>query len=203
MLIIVAQGVAMVVYALQGAQRDPDFNPNVARPAYLKLHPKILIDEAHNNAYTSGGRYKPFADLITSDGYAVVRNTRRFSRETLTAYKVLVIVNAQGPPGQPGISPFAEDELDAVSDWVSKGGGLLVITDHPPYSVAAAALSKRFEVDITQGYTIDPLRYNKESEDQTELVFTRADGLLTEHPIRGGATRRSKSKESSPLRVPR
>jgi len=185
-LIIVAQGVAMVVYALQGAQRDPDFNPNVARPAYLKLHPKILFDEAHNNADTSRGRYKPFADLITSDGYTIVPNTRRFSRETLAAYKVLLIVNAQGPPGQPGISPFAEDELHAVRDWVSKGGGLLLITDHPPYSVAAAALSKRFEVDVTQGYTIDPLKYNKASEDQTELVFTRDDGLLVEHPITRG-----------------
>lgn len=170
----------------QGAQQqgvDTDFNSAVAQPAYPKLHPKILFDEAHNNAYPSRGRYKPFADLIAADGYGLVPNTRRLSRETLTGSKVLVIVNAQGPSGQPGASPFAEQELDAIRDWVSKGGGLLLITDHPPFSAAAAALAKRFEVDITQGYTIDPSKYNKESEDQTELVFTREDGLLADHPI--------------------
>ena len=50
---------------------DPDFDPKVAKPAYATKHPKVLIDEAHNNFHTAGGRYKPFADLIASDGYQV------------------------------------------------------------------------------------------------------------------------------------
>lgn len=205
-LIIVVQCVAMVGHVLgSGSTRevgtaelansrrdaqqqggDPDFNPQVARPAYLKSHPKVLIDEAHNNADTFRGRYKPFADLIASDGYRVVPNTEGFSRETLTGCRVLVVVNAAGSPGQTGISPFTEKELNAVWDWVSKGGGLLLITDHAPYTAAAAAISRRFEVEITQGYTIDTSKYNKESEDQTELVFTRAEGLLAEHAITRG-----------------
>jgi hypothetical protein len=191
-LMIVAYCVAIggfVPGAGQDAQQqgaDADFNANVSRPAYLKVHPKVLFDEAHNNPYSSRGRYKPFADLIASDGYAVVTNARRFSRETLTAYRVLVIVNAHGSQSQPGLSPFGEEELSAVREWVSKGGSLLLVTDHSPYSAAAATLSKRFDVEITQGYTIDPAKYNKDSQDQTELVFTRDDGLVAEHAITRG-----------------
>ena len=169
-----------------GAQQpgvDPSFNPMVARPAYIKSHPKVLFDEAHNNADTSRGRYKPFADMIASDGYAVAPNAQRFSKEALKGYGVLVIVNAAA---QSGVSPFAENEMDAVRDWVNKGGALLLITDNAPYSFAAAQLSKRFDVDISQGYLIDSSKYNKDSEDQTELVFTREDGLLAEHPITRG-----------------
>jgi hypothetical protein len=171
----------------QATQRDPDFNPIVARPAYTDSHshPKVLIDEAHNNADTSRGRYKPFADLIVSDGYEVAPNVKKLSRETLSGKKILIIVNAQPPAGQLDRSPFDENELGIVRDWVKMGGGLLLITDQSPYSAAARALSTMFEVDITQGYTIDTANYNKESEDQTELVFTRDSGLV-EHAITQG-----------------
>ena len=195
MLLIAAQGAAMVgsrvltaaglpTYGQNGA--DPNFNPNVARPAYRTLPPKVLLDEAHNNADTSRGSYKPFADLIKSDGYRVVPNTRRFSSQTLTGYKVLVVVNPADPPGQTGGSSFSDAELDAVVGWVKRGGSLLLISDHARFSVVSSVLSRRFEVDITNGYTIDPVKYNKESEDQTELVFSRDNGLLVEHPITRG-----------------
>lgn len=62
-------GLVIAGHAQQVA--DPDFDPNVATPAYTKKHPKVLLDEAHHNFYTASGRYKPFADLITSDGYQV------------------------------------------------------------------------------------------------------------------------------------
>lgn len=165
---------------------DTGFNANVAHPAYPKHHPKVLFDEAHNNSYTSFGVYKPFADLITSDGYKVVPNKETFSKRSLAGYEVLVIVNASGPPGQRDSSPFAEEECDAVRDWVRAGGALLLITDHAPFSAAVAELSKRLEVSLTNGHTIDPLHYNKDSGDQTEVVFTRENGLLGEHPITRG-----------------
>ena len=46
-------------------------------------HPRVLFDEAHHNFHTAGGRYKPFADLMTSDGYEVIPNREKFSREVL------------------------------------------------------------------------------------------------------------------------
>ncbi len=168
----------------QGA--DPAFNAQVVRPAYVNRRPRVLFDEAHNNADTSLGRYKPCADLITSDGYRLVPGKRSFSKIALTGYEVLVIVNAAGPGSKRDTSPFTEQECDAVRDWVSAGGALLLISDHSPFSAAVANLSKRFGVDLTNGFTIDPSKYNKENEDQTELVFTRDDGLLLDHPITVG-----------------
>ena len=162
---------------------DLGFNANVSRPAYPKRHPKVLFDEAHNNADTASGRYKPFVDLITSDGFVVVPNKEELINKTLGRYEVLVIVNASGPGAQRDSSAFTPQECDAIRDWVSAGGALLLITDHAPFSSAASELSNRFGIDLTKGYTIDPSKYNKEAEDQTELVFSRDDGLLGEHSI--------------------
>ena len=168
----------------QGA--DPGFNAHVARPAYPNRRPRVLFDEAHNNADTSLGRYKPFTDLVTSDGYSVVPGTRSFSRAALTGFDVAVIVNAAGPGSQKDASPFTEEECDSVRDWVSAGGSLLLISDNAPFSAAIAKLSKRFNVELTEGYTIDTSKYSKDGEDQSELLFTRDDGLLGEHPINSG-----------------
>jgi hypothetical protein len=165
---------------------DSNFNPTVARPAYVKTHPKVLFDEGHNNSYTSVGRYKPFADLITADGYKVLPSKARFSKRSLRGYDLLVIVNALGPQGHPYSSPFTEDEYIAVRDWVSAGGSLLLITDNAPFSAAVAELAKRFDVSLTNGYTVDTSKFNKEAGDQSELVFTREDSLLGDHPITTG-----------------
>ncbi|MEK6288852.1 MAG: hypothetical protein AABO57_24300 [Acidobacteriota bacterium] len=171
-----------------GAQpgSDPAFDAKVAHRAYLADSPNVLFDEAHENTDTSAGRYKPFSDLITGDGYRVVPNGQRFSQSTLKGHQVLVIVNASGPRGRRDAAAFTEAECDAVRDWVDAGGALLLITDHAPFSAAATALAKRFGVELTIGHTFDTLHYNKESGDQTELLFSREDGLLGEHPITRG-----------------
>lgn len=186
---LIMTGVANVcrsanIGAFQNA--DASFNANVARSAYVKYHPKVLFDEAHNNSYTSLGSYKPFADLITRDGCKVVPNKGNFSKESLSGYDLLVIVNASGPAQHRDSSPFTEEECNAVRYWVSAGGALLLITDHAPFSGAMAKLSKRFELSFTNGYTIETLHYNKDSGEQTELVFTREGGLVGEHPITRG-----------------
>src|SRR5262245_36982417 len=62
---------------------DPDFNAKVENPAYVDRHPSVLFDEAHNNFHTATGRYKPFADLITSDGYRVRPGIAPFTDKTL------------------------------------------------------------------------------------------------------------------------
>src|SRR5213594_1136315 len=50
-------GLAIAGLAQQVA--DPDFDTKVANPAYTKKHPKVFLDEAHNNFHTASGRYKP------------------------------------------------------------------------------------------------------------------------------------------------
>src|SRR5262245_60059268 len=124
--------VALTVFAQQIA--DPDFDTKVSKPAYPKIHPKVSLDEAHNNFHTASGRYKPFADLITSDGYQVVPGKDKFTKETLAGIEVLVISNALGAPAMGSAaasnSAFSDEECDAVRDWVRSGGNLLLIADH-------------------------------------------------------------------------
>ncbi len=172
---------------LMGEQAsDPDFKTAVANPAYSKTHPRVLFDEAHNNFHTTTGRYKPFVDLITQDGYQVIANKEKFSKTTLEGYDVLVISNALGPVGKRASAAFTDEECDAVRDWVQAGGALLLIADHAPMGAAAEILSNRFGVDMSKGYTGDPANYDKQAGGLSQLVFSRENKLLGEHPITSG-----------------
>lgn len=169
---------------------DPNFNAAVARPAYTDKHPKVLFDEAHHNFHTAAGRYKPFVDLITSDGYRVTPNREKFSKQTLEGSDILVIANALGAEGMgsPGSDnpAFTEEECDAVRDWIRAGGALLLITDHWPTGPAAENLSKRFGLEMGKGGTSDESNYDKESNNRSRIIFTREKGLLMDHPITQG-----------------
>jgi hypothetical protein len=51
---------------------DTSFRPPIPAPAYRPGRgPVVLLDEAHFNFHTAGGRYKPFAELLRRDGYVV------------------------------------------------------------------------------------------------------------------------------------
>lgn len=173
-----------------GQVADPDFNVKIDRPAYKRNGPKVLFDEAHNNFHTASGRYKPFADLITNDGYRVVSNQQVFSRAVLKAYRVLVISNAIGAPrmndATAGNSAFTEEESDAVRDWVKAGGSLLLIADHAPMGSANQSLGKRFGVDMSKMYTVDPQNHDTESGNPGFIVYTRASSRLADHPVTRG-----------------
>src|SRR5688572_11292082 len=75
---------------------DPEFNTSVESPAYSRSGPRVLFDEAHHNFHTTDGRYKPFVDLMTNDGYQVIRNRKPFTKQSLDSFKMLVIANALG-----------------------------------------------------------------------------------------------------------
>lgn len=151
---------------------DPDFEPQVPDPAYTEEHPKVLLDEAHFNAHTLDGSYRGFADLIEEDGYLVAPNRQTLTAEALNGYDVLVIVNARGgdnQPGRRGEPAFTEAECHAVHDWVLQGGSLLLIADHAPYGSAAQILSDRFGVQMSNGFTVDPV-HNDGREDLLEAL---------------------------------
>jgi hypothetical protein len=181
-------GLTVAGFAQQVA--DPDFDTKVANPAYTKKHPKVFLDEAHHNFHTAGGRYKPFADLITSDGYQVIPYTEKFSIESLKGCDVLVISNALGARamGSPEASnpAFTEDECDAVRDWVRAGGNLLLIADHAPMGAANERLGLRFGVDMSKGYTGDPANRDQESTSDSFIRYDRENKLLGDHPITRG-----------------
>src|SRR5215813_6887497 len=139
----------IVGLALVGFQQmaDPEFDAKVARPAYTSTHPKVLIDEAHKNFHTAGRGYKPFADLLTNDGYQVLPNKEKFQESALKGVDILVIANAL-PSGiflpDASKAAFTEAECDAVRDWVRDGGSLLFIADHAPIGEANEILARRF-----------------------------------------------------------
>lgn len=168
---------------------DPEFDTRVSHPAYADTHPVVLFDEAHHNIHTSGGLYKPFADLITNDGYRVLPNKEKFSRNALTRCTVLVVANALGANDSNDSSAFSDEECNAVRDWVQSGGSLLFITDHAPTGAAAQDLAGRFGVEMSKGFTEDSSNYDTTSGDNSQLVFTRDNGLLADHPITQGRGR--------------
>jgi hypothetical protein len=170
------------------AGTDRDFDSRVARPAYAGKHPKVLFDQAHNNAAKAEGGYQPFVDLITNDGYRVALNDRELSRKTLSSCDILLIANPSGPQGQREASAFTEEECNAIKDWVDGGGNLLLIISHLPFSAAVDLLSKRLGVDLTKGHTVDKINNNQASGDETELLFTRENHLLRDHAITRGRT---------------
>lgn len=183
---------SLLIVAAVGAQQvaDPNFDTKVANPAYKKNGPKVLFDEAHNNFHTAGGRYKAFADLITNDGYQVTPNKEKFSAAVLKGYALLVISNAMGAAqmNTPEASnpAFTDAECDAVRDWVKGGGSLLLIADHAPVGGANQILGDRFGVNMSKMYTADPQNYEKESNNQGFIVYTRESGRLADHAITRG-----------------
>lgn len=186
---IVIAGALIACAPVAGQQiADPGFNVRVDNPSYTKSFPRVLFDEAHNNFHTSTGRYKPFADLIFSDGYQVSVNRRPFSKESLRTHKILVIANALGAEDmdeEGAENPaFTDEEVKAVHDWVRTGGALLLIADHAPFGGAAETLAKAFGVTMSKGYVRDP--EHSDPDVPGLIIFSRENKLLLDHPITTG-----------------
>lgn len=171
--------------------RDRESDLKIARPAYTQKHPKVLFDEAHFNVHTSGGRYKRFADLISSDGYQVIPNREKLQENTLKGCDILVIVSALGANRDTnaeaaGNPAFTEEECDAVRAWVRRGGSLLLVADHEPTGAAAQNLARRFGVDLRNGSAMESSSANHLIGCPGCIFFTRENGLLGDHPITRG-----------------
>jgi hypothetical protein len=172
------------------AQQVPDssFDVRVASPAFMKRHPRVVLDEAHHNFHTASGRYLPFARLLRSDGCEVLAGRERFSEKSLRGVHVLVIANALGAAdmddsaaAQPA---FTAEECAAVRTWVGGGGSLLLIADHAPMGGAARTLGEAFGVDMRNGYTIDPDQAF--GGNPSRIAFEQGRGLADTHPILKG-----------------
>lgn len=187
-------GAAIEIYRAQRA--DFGWDPGVEKPFFTSAHPRVVIDQAHNNASTAGigSRYWPFARLLRADGYDVRKGTERFSPGSLDGVEVLVVANASGAPkpqflginipvgtsGERGDSAFTSEEIEAVSAWVSEGGSLLLIADHAPFGAASEALAAAFGVRMNKGFVEVP------DELSDPLLFSKDNGRLGDHAILSG-----------------
>jgi hypothetical protein len=131
------------------------------------------------------GRHRPFAELLTSDGYEVVPGKIEFDSSELSSVSILVIANARGGETQSDVAKpaFSASECDAIERWVRTGGALLLIADHTPFGGAAHDLALRFGVDMGRGHVFDPQHADG---NPTFLVFSADNGLLGNHAVLRG-----------------
>lgn len=176
-----------VVRPAAGQSSAVFYDPPIEAPAFASgSGPLVVIDQAHNNFHTAGGRFRPFADVLRRDGYRVDSLTTRFTAEAFRRVDILVISNALHPSDVanwtlPNPSAFAPEEIDAVVDWVSGGGSLLLIADHMPFPGAAAMLAEAFGFRFINGFAF-------QRPQRGIFAFTRAEGRLMSHPITDGGT---------------
>ncbi len=169
---------------------DSTFVPRAARPALADTHPVVLIDEAHRNHFTMGGRYRALAALLASDGARVMPGRQPFSRPLLATCRVLIVADALGASAvndpRAREPAFTGEECDVVRDWVAQGGALLLIADHAPFASSMDSLARRLGVDMGKGYTYDDRHVDPESGNAGCVLFTRDKDLLGDHPITRG-----------------
>ncbi len=67
---------------------DRSFDTRVATPAYRDSGPVVLHDEGHHNTHTASGAYRPFVEMLRSDGYTVRTTTQPFTADGLRGVAV-------------------------------------------------------------------------------------------------------------------
>ena len=171
---------------------DPDFNPPIINPAYPSGEgPWIYIDEAHNNFHTMDGRYKPFAELLSKDGYVVKPLKDTIQQNTLEDVDILVISNALSIRNiqdwtLPTPSAFTGDEIINIANWVKDGGSLFLIADHMPFPGAAGDLAAAFGFELNNGFAYDTVTSGGPD------LFTVKDGTLKDNFITNGRNEQEK-----------
>lgn len=176
---------SMLLSGCDKQKADLSVDTSVANPAFTKIHPRVLFDEAHNNSSTSTGLYEPYINIIKNDGYKVDINRDPIEREALNNYDILVIVNAKGEKHK--FDPaFTKNEQTDIYNWVIEGGSLLLIADHYPFGSAVADLSEKFGVIMNKGEVYDSLNYDTTSTDKAQLVFSDENDLLPVSSIKNG-----------------
>lgn len=151
----------------------PLFNPRFAQGA----GPEVLIDRTHNNFHTRQGRYRPFTNVLQLDGFRVGDFDNVTNEAGLADVEILVIANALPASSlrrweAPTASAFTTQEVEALREWVEKGGSLFLIADHMPMGGAAKELAAAF------GFTFyDSFADNENTSGGIE-VFKTKDGSL-------------------------
>jgi len=175
--------IAVVGYlSLRDQSYDRAFDARVDDPAYPNGGPIVLYDEGHLNTHTTAGGYKPFTDLVRSDGYTLRITRQPLTSPDLAGVSVLVLALPRGGNDANDGPAYSAVEGAAIEQWVRAGGSLLLVTDHWPYGPAVSDLAARFGITMGGGLVQDPAQHDSERGD-SHLVFSLENGLLRDHPI--------------------
>lgn len=172
-ILAVLGGAAVFLYMNQERPYDSSFDTRVPNP--VGMGAVVLYDEGHRNTHLTTTGYKPLADLIRHDGYELRVLKGAVSAEELRGVRVFVIVAAEGANPTNDSAAFTPAEGATVAEWVRGGGSLLLVTDHWPFGVAMRSLASAVDVDLGGGFV--------EDHGQSQLVFSRDNGSLLDHPV--------------------
>ena len=158
----------------RGQYVDLKANVSVNKAAYPTGEgPKVVIDAAHANFHTASGRYKPLANLLRNDGFAIGENHAKLTDSSFAGTDIFVIANAGIDTD--GVS-FAQEEVSALHRYVVNGGSLLLIADHTPFPTAIIQLAEAFSIQF----------YDVFADDGASGLFMRKNGGLTDDALLHG-----------------
>jgi len=159
---------------------DNEFNVTVDEPRLSGQ--RVVFDQGHKNHHQIGRTYKPFANLLRNDGCNVESTDKPIDTSVLSTADIFIIPTAMGEEEPGEKSPFTDNEIKSLEEWVRNGGSILLVTEHYPFGLAMEPLLTRFGVKVHNGYTEDSTMTNKEVIDA--LLFDKSKGQLSNsHPI--------------------
>ena len=177
---------AATVHAQQ--RNDPSFDVRVLAPAHTTRHPRVLIDAAHLNVFsTTTDRVLPLTQLLRADGFDIDIGHDPFTAKNLANAEILVILTAMGKPAQEDPA-FTPQEIEAVYQWVYNGGTMLFCLDHFPFGPSGRQMAERFGIRVSLGYVADSITSDRWHDDVLSPIYSRANGGLQDHPITVGRT---------------
>jgi len=158
-------------------QPDTDFIPKNFKKSFSQGNsPIVFIDEAHYNLHSIKGRFKPFAQVLRSDGYIVEASRKKFTLEHLKQADILVIVNALDTNRRDYNPPYGDafeaEEVEAVKQWVSQGGSLFFIADHAPFPIVSEKLMAAFGVEFNNG-SVNDATFHLDNNSLGQHVITK------------------------------
>jgi hypothetical protein len=130
---------------------DPKFDTKVKNPMFEKAEgPFILLDAAHHNFHVTEGFIDPFTSLAEADGYQTIVGTSAFTAQFLQSFNIVMIITAlpfkfTSKTEVTTETTYTGAEIEALYQWVSEGGSLLVFSEHAPFDQAINPLLKRFD----------------------------------------------------------
>ena len=181
--------------AQERQQADTGFVFENANPAWPRGQGPLMVFSGENSEFVQLGMSAPLASLAQGDGFQTRIDKDKIGPELLKGAKILVLINAFVPefrnfPAMDPPSAFSDAEIDAVRQWISEGGSLLVLADHAPFGGGASRLAEAFGFTFLNGHLLE-----KRTADagivHVEIAYSRESGLIGDHPVtRGGLGRK-------------
>lgn len=178
---------ALLFVAAAGAQQVPDtsYRHTIKSPAFaMDTGPKLVLDSVHS-PFVRRGSFDPFLQLAKGDGFQIGYFDKKIDQKALEDVRILVIINAyrndfadfsvMEPP-----SAYEDSEIAAIAGWVAKGGRLLLIADHAPFSGGTAKLAEKFGFTFFNSFVLEtdslPFRNG-------DIRYASSYGLNMDSPI--------------------